>query len=100
MEVRDAGDGDIRAITEIYNDAVKNSTAIWNDATIDAANRLAWLSDRQKAGYPVLVAVNGAEGVLGSPPLAIGAPGMATVIRLNIRCMCMQTSVAKVSAKR
>ena len=36
MEVRDAGDGDIRAITEIYNDAVKNSTAIWNDATIDA----------------------------------------------------------------
>ena len=65
MEVRDAGDGDIQAITEIYNDAVKNSTAIWNDATIDAADRLAWLSDRQKAGYPVLVAVNGAEGVLG-----------------------------------
>jgi L-amino acid N-acyltransferase YncA len=65
MEIRDAGEGDIQAITEIYNDAVKNSTAIWNDATIDAANRLAWLSDRQKAGYPVLVAVNGAEGVLG-----------------------------------
>ena len=65
MEVRDAGDGDIRAITEIYNDAVKNSTAIWNDATIDVTNRQAWLSDRQKAGYPVLVAVNSAEGVLG-----------------------------------
>jgi len=65
MEVRDAGEDDIPAITEIYNDAVKNSTAIWNDATIDVANRLAWLSDRQKAGYPVLVAVNGAEGVLG-----------------------------------
>jgi L-amino acid N-acyltransferase YncA len=65
MEVRDAGEGDIQAITWIYNDAVKNSTAIWNDATIDVANRQAWLSDRQKAGYPVLVAVNSAEGVLG-----------------------------------
>jgi phosphinothricin acetyltransferase len=65
MEVRDAGEGDIQAITGIYNDAVQHSTAIWNDATIDAANRLAWLSDRQQAGYPVLVAANGDEGVLG-----------------------------------
>jgi len=65
MKVRDAGEGDIETITAIYNDAVENSTAIWNDATIDAANRSAWLSDRRRAGYPVLVAVDGAEGVLG-----------------------------------
>jgi L-amino acid N-acyltransferase len=65
MEVRDAGDADVPAITDIYNDAVKNSTAIWNDVTVDEANRRAWLSDRQKAGYPVLVAVHDADRVLG-----------------------------------
>ena len=64
MEIRDAGEEISRPLQQIYNDAVKNSTAIWRPA-IDAANRLAWLSYRQKAGYPVLVAVNGAEGVLG-----------------------------------
>jgi phosphinothricin acetyltransferase len=65
MEVRDAAEEDIQTITGIYNDAVQNSTAIWNDTTIDEANRRLWLSERRKAGYPVLVAVNAAEGVLG-----------------------------------
>lgn len=54
--IRDASPADVGAITAIYNDAVEHTTAIWNEATVDEANRLAWLTDRQQAGYPVLVA--------------------------------------------
>lgn len=65
MQIRDAEEGDLAAIAEIYNDAVAHTTAIWNDAPVDAANRAAWLADRRRAGYPVLVAADAAEGVLG-----------------------------------
>lgn len=65
MLIRDANPADIDGITAIYNDAVEHSTAIWNESTVDSANRLAWLADRQRAGYPVLVAVDEAGGVLG-----------------------------------
>ena len=63
MQIRDAHAGDIEAITAIYNDAVSNTLAIWNERTVDAANRAAWLADRQRAGYPVLVAID-AEGTV------------------------------------
>ncbi|MGI6245305.1 MAG: GNAT family N-acetyltransferase [Pseudochelatococcus sp.] len=65
MEIRDAGTADIEGITAIYNDAIEHTTAIWNERKIDAANRLTWLTDRQRAGYPVLVAVDDSGGVLG-----------------------------------
>lgn len=56
MKVREAGSGDLEAITEIYNDAVENTTAIWNDERVDTGNRSEWLAQHQQAGYPVLVA--------------------------------------------
>ncbi|MBN3751423.1 N-acetyltransferase [Paraburkholderia sp. Tr-20389] len=65
MQIRDAGPEHIEGITAIYNDAVAHTTAIWNDQTVDHANRTAWLADRQKAGYPVLVAVDEQDAVLG-----------------------------------
>ncbi|MBU3030353.1 GNAT family N-acetyltransferase [Paracoccus marinaquae] len=65
MQIRDAGPQDIEGILVIYNDAVTRTTAIWNDATVDAENRLAWLQDRQRAGYPVLVAVTPEGRVMG-----------------------------------
>jgi phosphinothricin acetyltransferase len=65
MEIRDAGPADVEAITAIYNDAVLNTTAIWNEVTVDAANRSAWMADRRKAGYPVLVALDADGQVVG-----------------------------------
>lgn len=65
MNIRDAIPADMEGVTAIYNDAVEHTTAIWNETKIDTANRLAWLADRQRAGYPVLVAVDAAGGVLG-----------------------------------
>ena len=57
MMLRDACPADIPRITSIYNHAVLHTTAIWNDQVVDEANRLAWLQERQQAGYPVLVAI-------------------------------------------
>lgn len=65
MQIRDAHAGDIEAILAIYNDAVSNTLAIWNERTVDAANRAAWLADRQRAGYPVLVAIDAEGSVAG-----------------------------------
>ena len=65
MDIRDAEDQHIGGITAIYNDAVAHTTAIWNETQVDAANRMAWLADRHRAGYPVLVAVDENGAVLG-----------------------------------
>ncbi len=65
MQVRDANTDDIDGITAIYNDAVANTTAIWNEVVVDATNRATWLADRQRAGYPVLVAIDESGAVAG-----------------------------------
>jgi phosphinothricin acetyltransferase len=65
MEIRDADEGDVPAIAAIYNDAVEHTTAIWNDVPVDAANRAAWLADRRRAGYPVLVALDAGDEISG-----------------------------------
>lgn len=39
--IRDATEQDLPAIRDIYNDAVLNTTAIWNEQPVDLANRLA-----------------------------------------------------------
>ncbi len=53
--VRPATDHDLSAILAIYNDAVKHTTAIWNDTVVDLDNRRAWHEARTRLGYPVLV---------------------------------------------
>ncbi|MDQ0321196.1 phosphinothricin acetyltransferase [Pararhizobium capsulatum DSM 1112] len=57
MIIRDATLEDLPAIRDIYNDAVANTTAIWNETIVDLENRAKWFADRQKSGYPVIVAV-------------------------------------------
>ena len=64
MQIRDADLADIPGITPIYNDAVVNTTAIWNDTQVDDRNRQDWYAARRQSGYPVLVAVEDGK-VLG-----------------------------------
>jgi phosphinothricin acetyltransferase len=63
MLIRDADADAVPAITAIYNDAVRHTTAIWNERTVDEADRRAWLASRTEAGLPVLVALDGDEVV-------------------------------------
>lgn len=63
--IRDAVHADLPAIRDIYNDAVLNTLAIWNEQTVDLGNRQAWFAARQAQHYPILVARNDAGDVLG-----------------------------------
>ncbi|PWU27581.1 MULTISPECIES: GNAT family N-acetyltransferase [unclassified Pseudomonas] len=64
MHIRDAQPADLEALRDIYNDAVLNTTAIWNEVAIDLDNRRAWLELRAQQGFPVLVAEDAGQ-VLG-----------------------------------
>lgn len=55
MSIRYAVKKDCAAIAAIYNHAVINTAAIWNDQTVDADNRIAWFEARALLGYPVIV---------------------------------------------
>ena len=46
FEVRPAGEEHLPGILTIYNDAVVNTTAIWNDLLVDLENRRAWWRGR------------------------------------------------------
>ncbi|MCJ8517374.1 phosphinothricin acetyltransferase [Pseudorhizobium tarimense] len=59
--IRAATEADLPAIMEIYNDAVANTTAIWNDNQVDLANRQEWFKARQAKNFPVLVAELGGQ---------------------------------------
>lgn len=65
MMIREANAGDVPGIAAIYNDAVNNTTAIWNETPVSEQNRQEWLAARQASGYPVLVAVSASDTVLG-----------------------------------
>jgi L-amino acid N-acyltransferase YncA len=63
IAVRDAADADLAAILAIYNDAVVNTTAIWNETLGDLEGRATVLADRRARDFPFLVADEGGEVV-------------------------------------
>ncbi|KWV54606.1 acetyltransferase [Rhizobium altiplani] len=54
--IRPALEADLPAILDIYNEAVQNTTAIWNETLVNLPNRRMWLADRMAKKHPVLVA--------------------------------------------
>jgi L-amino acid N-acyltransferase len=56
MIVRDAEEADLEEIRAIYNAAVADTTAIWNETLVDLDDRRRWWSARRAGGFPVLVA--------------------------------------------
>jgi len=56
MTVRDATPADAAGLLAIHNEAVRATTAIWDETEVGLADRAAWLRDRLAAGHPVLVA--------------------------------------------
>jgi L-amino acid N-acyltransferase YncA len=56
MIIRDATHRDLPAILAIHNDAIRTTTAIWDETEVDLADRRTWFDARRTAGLPVLVA--------------------------------------------
>lgn len=64
VEIRPATPADLEAITEIYNDVIATTTAVFSLAPSTVAERRAWFEARSAAGFPVLVAQR-AQRVIG-----------------------------------
>jgi L-amino acid N-acyltransferase len=47
---------DIPAITEIYNDVIRNTTAVYHYDCLTVENRRTWFEDKNKHNFPVFVA--------------------------------------------
>lgn len=56
MLIRNAVPDDLPVILAIYNDVIKNSTAVYCDDPVSLEDRQAWYFAHQAQGYPVLVA--------------------------------------------
>lgn len=54
--IRDAIPDDLPAILEIHNDAIRTTTAIWDDTEVGMGERREWFEARIGADLPVLVA--------------------------------------------
>ena len=64
MEIVDAVEADLPKVTEIYNDVIRTSTAVFSDTLVTVEDRVAWWKARVAQGYPVLVAKD-EDGVVG-----------------------------------
>ena len=63
MEIRDATEDDLPAITELYNALIGTTTVAWRDDPSTQQEQATALAGRQAAGYPTLVAEDGGEVV-------------------------------------
>src|SRR5688500_16959324 len=63
LTIRAATGDDLEAILDIYNDVIATTTAVFTYAPHTIAMRREWFDDKQRGGYPVLVA--DADGVVG-----------------------------------
>ncbi|HEY6456601.1 MAG TPA: hypothetical protein VIY90_15110 [Steroidobacteraceae bacterium] len=64
LQIRPASVADMPAVTEIYNDVIATSTAVYSSSPSTLAERQSWFDARTAAGFPVIVAV-GDSRVLG-----------------------------------
>jgi phosphinothricin acetyltransferase len=56
MIVRDATDGDMPVVRDLYNALIPTTTIGWTESLQTLRQRRAWFRRQQRAGYPVLVA--------------------------------------------
>ncbi len=64
--IRDATEADLPEMMAIYNEAIRNTLAVYTEEETTLADRKLWFAARTGQGYPVLVAVDRNDGaVLG-----------------------------------
>lgn len=57
LSIRTATEADLQGILEIYNDAIVNTTAVYDYKPHTIEMRKKWFADKKTAGHPVLVTV-------------------------------------------
>ncbi len=74
LHIRPALQRDLDAITQIYNDAVLNSTASYDQHPVSLENRRSWLAQHQHHELPILVAEAADQSILGWASLSFFRP--------------------------
>lgn len=62
-DIRPATEADLPFILGIVNEAIQNTTAIWDLAPMTMDARRAWFLERQADGFPILIAEDGGTPV-------------------------------------
>lgn len=55
MIIRDAFEGDIPAITEIFNSVIDSTNSVYREERVPQSERLEWFHDKKAHGYPIIV---------------------------------------------
>ena len=55
MFIRDAVEGDIPVITEIFNSVIDSSNSVYREERVPQSERLDWFRDKRLHGYPIIV---------------------------------------------
>lgn len=55
MIIRDAIEGDIPVITEIFNSVIDSSNSVYREERVPQSERLEWFHDKRSHGYPIIV---------------------------------------------
>jgi phosphinothricin acetyltransferase len=55
MIIRDAVEGDIPVITDIFNSVIDSSNSVYREERVPQSERLEWLRDKRSHGYPIIV---------------------------------------------
>ena len=66
MIIRPATEEDLPATLAIYNELIPTTTVAWTEELQTLDERLAWFHQRTERGFPVLVAVDHADDVIGT----------------------------------
>ncbi len=56
MIIRDAIEGDIPVITEIFNSVIDSSNSVYREERVPQSERLEWFRDKRSHSFPVIVA--------------------------------------------
>jgi phosphinothricin acetyltransferase len=59
--ISNATERDLQPMLDVYNEAILNTTAVYQEETHTLAMRRKWFEEKQQAGLPVLVAYVNAE---------------------------------------
>src|SRR6187402_3539344 len=65
ITVRRAAEEDLPGILEIYNDAVLTTTATYDYEPRSLEHRQSWFEDHKKSGFPIFVAVDDRDEIVG-----------------------------------
>ncbi|MFQ3617484.1 MAG: N-acetyltransferase family protein [Cyanobacteriota bacterium] len=69
LHIRPATEADVPGILAIYNEAILNTTAVYDYEPHTLAMRQAWFATRQAEGHPILIAVGDRASETGHPEI-------------------------------